>query len=218
MGAENRMTKPPQYPYQVSRRGWISVAYNQNVWIPCQPVFPPGFDRRSWAELYAEEWWSRSPRPHGKREVNALARTLEDMHAYAYGHMAMQLGFLHLPSLQLAPLLVSFGIWEAEGDRLEQLRFLTRQYDPSLMQAPVVEEFSTDKLGPGLKVLAYTRDKDVITGYLNYAWRSEELATAVRMFTGSPDLGRLEQAVTDIEDLARAVAWVSREPGPTESR
>jgi hypothetical protein len=144
--------------------------------------------------------------------VNALARTLEDMHAYAYSHMAMQMGFLHLPSLQLAPLLVSFGIWEAEGDRLEQLRFLTRQYDPSLMQEPVVEEFSTGKLGPGLKVLAYTQDSDVITGYLNYAWRSEELATAVRMFTGSPDLGRLEQAVTDIEDLARAVAWVSRQP------
>jgi hypothetical protein len=126
----------------------------------------------------------------------------------------MQLGFLHLPSLQLAPLLVSFGIWEAEGDRLEQLRFLTRAYDPSLMQPPEVEEFGTDQLGPGLKTLAYTRDKkDVITGYLNYAWRSEEFATAVRMFTGSPDLGRLEQAVTDIEDLARAVAWVSRQPG-----
>src|ERR1039458_9141385 len=105
----------PWYPYQVSRRGWISVAYNQTVWIPCQPVFPEGFDRRSWAALYAEEWWSRSPRPHGKREVNALARTLEDMHAYAYSHMAMQMGFLHLPSLQLAPLLVSFGIRSDAG-------------------------------------------------------------------------------------------------------
>ena len=207
------MIKPPQSPYQMSRHGWISVAYNQNVWIPCQPVFPEGFDRSSWAELYAEEWWSRSSRPHGKREVKALARTLADMHAYAYSHMAMHMGFLHLPSLQLAPLLVSFGIWEAAGDRITQLRDLTHADDPTLMQPPTVEEFSTGQLGPGLKVLAYTQNKNVITGYLNYAWRSEELATAVRLFTGSPDLGRLEQAVADIEELARAVAWVPWERG-----
>jgi hypothetical protein len=128
--------KTPPFPYQLSRRGWISVAYNQNIWIPCQPVFPEGFDRRSWARLYAEEWWSRTSRPHGKREISALARTLEDLHAYAYRHLPMHLGFLHLPSLQLAPLLVSFGIWEAAGDRAEQLRFLTRADDPAFMQPP----------------------------------------------------------------------------------
>lgn len=30
----------------------------------------------------------------------------------------------------------------------------------------------------------------------------------MRMFTGSPDLGRLQQAVPDIEQLARAAAWI----------
>ncbi len=207
--------KTPPFPYQLSRHGWISVAYNQNIWIPCPPVFPEGLDRRSWAQLYAEEWWSRSSRPHGKREITALARTLADMHAYAYSHLAMHRGFLHLPSLQLAPLLVSFGIWEAAGARMDQLRFLTRADDPTLMQEPVAEEFSTGNLGPGLKVLACTQDKNVVTGYLNYAWRSEELATAVRMFTGSPDLGRLELALPDIEELARAVAWVPFERDAT---
>jgi len=201
------MPVPPQ-PYQLSRRGWISVAYNQNIWIPCQQVFPKGSDRKSWATLYAEEWWSRTGRPHGKREITTMARMLSDIHAYAYANMAMHMGFLHLPALGLAPLLVSFGIWEAAGDRTEQLRVMTRADDPTVMQAPVVEEFDTDKLGPGIKVVAYTRNKDVVTGYLNYAWRSEELATAVRMFTGSPDLGRLQQAMPDIEQLARAAAWV----------
>lgn len=182
-------------------------------WIPCQPVFPDGFDRDSWATLYAEEWWSRSSRPHGKREITSLARTLTGIHSYAYGHMAMHIGFLHMPSIQLAPLLVSFGIWEAAGDRITQLRTLTHADDPTVMQPPTVEEFSTERLGPGLKVLAYTRNKEVVTGYLNYAWRSEEYATALRMFTGSPDLGRLQHALADIEELARAVAWVPWERG-----
>jgi hypothetical protein len=201
------MPIPPQ-PYQLSRRGWISVAYNQNIWIPCPMVFPEGCDRKSWADLYAEEWWSRTGRAHGKREIKIMARMLSDIHAYAYANMAMHMGFFHLPAMGLSPLLVSFGIWEAVGDRAEQLRALTHADDPTVMQAPVIDEFDTDNLGPGIKVLAYTRDKDVITGFLNYAWRSEELATAVRMFTGTPDLGRLHQAVPDIEQLARAAAWV----------
>jgi hypothetical protein len=128
--------KTPPFPYQLSRHGWISVSYDQNIWIPCPPVFPEGLDRRSWAMLYAEEWWSRTSRPHGKREINALARTLADLHAYAYRHLAMHRGFLHLPSLQLVPQLVSFGIWEAVGDREEQLRLLTRADDPAFMQSP----------------------------------------------------------------------------------
>lgn len=76
------------------------------------------------------------------------------------------------------------------------------------MEPPAVEEFGTDNLGPGLKVLGYSREKDVVTGHLAYAWRSEELATALRMFTGGPDLRRLQHALPDIEDLARTVAWV----------
>jgi hypothetical protein len=204
------MPVPPQ-PYQLSRHGWISVEYNQNIWIPCPPVFPEGLDRKSWANLYAEEWWSRTAQPHGKREIKIMAQMLSDVHAYAYANMAMHRGFLHLPALGLTPLLVSFGIWEARGDRTEQLRALTRADDPTVIQAPIIEEFDTDKLGPGIKVAAYTRNQDVVTGYLNYAWRSEEYATAVRMFTGSPDLGRLQQAVPDIEQLARTVAWVPRD-------
>ena len=146
--------KTPPFPYQLSRHGWISVAYNQNIWIPCPPVFPEGLDRRSWAVLYAEEWWSRTSMPHGKREIRALARTLADIQSYAYRHMPMHLGFLHLPSLNLAPQLVSFGIWEAAGARAEQLRFLTRADDPAFIQPPAVEEFGT----ANTKVLSWQRE------------------------------------------------------------
>ena len=149
--AENKdaMMKTPPFPYQLSRHGWISVAYNQNIWIPCPPVFPEGLDCRSWANLYAEEWWSRTISPPGKHKIKALARTLADMHAFAYSHLHMHLGFLHLPSLNLAPQLVSFGIWEAVGDRAEQLRFLTRADDPAFMQPPRSRNSALATSGPG---------------------------------------------------------------------
>jgi hypothetical protein len=66
-------------------------------------------------------------------------------------------------------------------------------------------------------VTAYTQTKKVITGHLNYAWRSDEHATAVRMFTGSPDLDRLQRAVPDVEQLARGVAIIGREPARAAS-
>ena len=204
------MTQPG---YAMSKRGWMSIQYAQNVWIPCPPVFPDGYDRSSWASLYAEQWWEMSGREHGDREVKLLAQTLADIHEYAYAHLEMHRGFIHLPDLSLVPLLVSFGIWEAVGDRTTQLRILTHADDPEAIQPPLVEEFGTDRLGPGLKVLAYTRNKDVVTGHLNYAWRSEEYATALRMFTGSLDLGRLQRAVPDIEQLARGAVIVPREQG-----
>ncbi|HEY3089287.1 MAG TPA: hypothetical protein VGJ59_14665 [Jatrophihabitantaceae bacterium] len=81
----------------------------------------------------------------------------------------------------------------------------------------MVAEFATPRLGPGLKVTAYTQTKKVITGHLNYAWRSEEHATAVRMFTGSPDLDRLQRALPDVEQLAHGVAIIGREPARAAS-
>lgn len=194
--------------YSRSRRGWISVRYDQRTWIPCPPVFPEGQHRDSWASLYATEWWARSGLDYGAREVTALARTLASIHTCAYGELPMHRGFIHLPNLTIVPLLVSFGIWEAVGESAAQLRILTHADDPAAMQPPLAEEFRTDVLGPGLRVLAYTRKDQVVTGHLNYAWRSEQHATALRMFTGSPDLGRLQRAMPDIERLARGVAII----------
>jgi hypothetical protein len=200
------MTQPE---YRMSARGWMSVEYAQNIWIPCPLVFPDGYDRGSWASLYAEEWLARFGGKHGSREVKALVRTLVDIHKYAYAHLEMHDGFIHLPNLGLVPLLVSFGVWEAVGDRTTQLRVLAHADDPEAIEPPLVDEFGTDRLGPGLKTLAYTRNGGTVTGHLSYAWRSEECATALRLFTGTPDLGRLQRAIPDIERMVQGTAFVS---------
>ena len=191
--------------FVVSGRGSVSVDYAPWIWIPCPPEFPEGLDLDSWAWLYAREWWGNSGRDHGQPEVRLLAMTLAEMHDCAYANLAMHRGLIHLPEIALPPLLVSFGFWEAAGERTAQLRALVHADDPEAMEPPEVTEFATRRLGPGLKALAYTRTNATVTGHLNYAWRSEELATAVRMFTACPDLGRLQRAVPDMEQLARGV-------------
>ena len=176
--------------YRMSQRGWMAVEYVQNVWIPCPPVFPDGFDRGSWASLYAGQWWQMSGQKHSGRQVKQLARTLADMHEYAYAHLEMHNGLIHLPDLNIVPLLVSFGVWEAVGDRTTQLRVLAHADDPDAMEPPLADEFATDQLGPGIKTLAYTRKGGTVTGHLSYAWRSEEHATALRMFAVLPGPGQ----------------------------
>jgi hypothetical protein len=207
------MTVPgPGYP--MSTRGWISVEYDLRIWIPCPPAFPEGETPRSWARLFAEEWWAASKRRHGEREITALAQTLAGIREIGYRELPMHNGFIHLPDLRLAPLLVGIGVWAAVGERDAQLRALVHADDADAMKPPMIEEFRPARMdprdGPGLKVLAYTRDGERITGFLSYAWRSDEHDTAVRMFTASSDLGRVQQALPDMERLANGVTIIAR--------
>jgi hypothetical protein len=112
----------------------------------------------------------------------------------------------------VVPLLVGFGVWQAGGDRVTQLRLLAHADEPDAMEPPMVEECFTDKLGSGLRSLCYLRQpgESVVSGCLNYAWRSEQLETAVRMFTSCPDLSRLQRTMPDIEALTQVISFVPR--------
>ena len=209
------MTEPVRAEDLVNQKGWFTVDFNRAVWIPCPPAFPPGDGRQAWASLFAETWWQASGLKHGKRQVTALKRTLEGMHAYLYGEsgIACHQALLHLPDPRLVPLPVYFAVFPADGDADTQLRALTRADAPDAVQPPIVEECTTQKLDTGLKVLCYTpgSEPSSLTALLSYAWRSERYETAVRMFTGSPDLGRLQAAMDDIDELAQAVDIVPRD-------
>jgi hypothetical protein len=194
-----------------SQKGWIRVDFDQAVWIPCLPVFPKGHDLKSWSALYAEPRWEASGLEHGKRQVDALRRSLEYLHEFAYSQLPCHMAVIHLPSPGMVPLLVGFGVWQAEGDRVTQLRRLAHADEPDAMEPPIVEECFTEKLGRGLKSLCYLRQPEsVVSGSLNYAWRSEPLETAVRMFTSCPDLSRLQRAMPDIEALTQVISFVQR--------
>jgi hypothetical protein len=59
-------------------------------------------------------------------------------------------------------------------------------------------------------VLRYWReDKEAeVNAGLGYAWRSEKYETDLRLFTSCPDLGRLQGALPDIDELARQISVV----------
>lgn len=200
--------------------GWPEIDYDPAVWIElprvwCEETWP---DHRAWARDIAEACWGDFDLAPGPYAVDNLALTLA---LYAEkvesGDLPAQDFFLHLPDPRLDPLLVSLGTWELEGERDEALRELTGADDPEAVEAPIVEPFATENLGRGLRTLRYCPfdpgpdhppDPGALYATLNYAWRVDEHDVDVRMFSSSPDIGRLIQVVDDIDGLARGVKIV----------
>lgn len=199
-----------------SRTGWVDVdraLLTTLTWVPCMPDFPEGENRESWAAESAALWWNVSGLEHSKEEVDTLASMLSAIHTdiYAAGHS--HLAFIHLPDPRLLPLPVQLGIWAMEGERDQRLRELVHADEPTAVEKPILEEFTTERLGTGLRCLQHRRggeDGSEINGYLDYAWRSEEYETDLRLFTFSWGLDRLQRAIPDIDELARSISVVPR--------
>jgi hypothetical protein len=199
-----------------SQQGWVEIDREyllRLIWVPCPPFFDGGENARSWAAESATLWWQSSQASYGRKEVDTLADVFAAIHhdVYAAGHCHQAL--IHLPDPRMRPLPAQLGVWAMQGERDAALRALAHADDPAAIEPPIVSEFSTGRLGTGLKVLHYRRgpDGEKVHGYLNYAWRSEKYQTDLRLFTFSDDLSRLERAMPDIDDLARATGIVPRE-------
>jgi hypothetical protein len=209
--------RPEALTWQLaSRKGSVDVdrdVLQTLTWIPCMPDFPEGQDRQSWAAQSAALWWGASGLMHGKRKLDALAAMLSAIHTdvYAAGHSHMT--FIHLPDPRLLPLPVQLGIWAMDGERDETLRLLVNADDPEAIEPPTVEEFTTERLGTGLRTARrHLGRRGEVHGYLDYAWRCEEFETDLRLFTFSWSPGRLQRAIPDIEALARALFLVTPRP------
>jgi hypothetical protein len=105
-----------------SRKGWIQVDFNPDIWIPCPPVFPDGMNRESWAAEYSRAWWDSTGRKNSKREISLLAETLSSIQENAYRLLPCHLAFIHLPNPAMTPLLVCYAVWPALGERQRQQR------------------------------------------------------------------------------------------------
>lgn len=197
------------YKSLVSQRGWIDVRANRKIWIPCPAAFPKGMSKESWARICARVWWERrDPRPE---DLLVSEQTFLAIYGTLYTDLSCQLAWLHLPDPRMMPLPLRAGIWESRGYAEDQLRLLTNADDHTAIDPPKVSEFYTEDLGTGIKTMRYLRlDDSAIMGAVNYAWRSERFNTDVRLFAASDDLGRLEEAIGDIEDFARSMQIVER--------
>lgn len=205
---------------------WAEVDCDFGTWVVLprdipQDVWP---DERSWAletadACVADSGLEYRSKRHRRRDVEELAATFLEYQAFmasrGWGHLA----FLHLPDLRMAPLLAAVGVWRCEGKREEALRFYSGADDPGTAGEPTVDEFTTEHLGAGLRVLSYFPAVSAPGGpaaVLSYAWRVEEYDTDLCLFVISPTANRLHDAVPDVDALARGIRAVP-DPGDDPS-
>lgn len=215
------VTEPASFADLTSEKGWAKVDYQRTLWIPCLAAMPDGYDTGRWARDFSAAWWSLAGLPHGENELMRLETQLAYIRDNSVGHLPFHMAFIHLPDPRLDPLPVYLAILAARGERAAELRVLTLADDPLAVRPPIVEEFTTDRLGSGLRVLRYFTEAgpgvplvpaegetpEVYAG-LSYAWRSEQYETDLRLSTATHDLGRLQAAIGDIDELARQISVV----------
>jgi hypothetical protein len=191
-----------------SKRGWPKIAYDKSIWIPCPDTFNGRMTREEWAKTYAGLWWEMSGFKYGKRQVKGLEKALLELQRGIYATQPCHSVVIHLPNVDVMPLPVCVATWEALGDRDTQLRELVHADEPEAVEAPLVEPFTAEKLGTGLKsqYLQRFQHGSDLTGVVNYAWRVEDMETDVRVFTACGDLGRLQAAMADIDTLTSTIS------------
>lgn len=179
------------------------------IWLPYDPEEDDRETLREFAEHYAKAWcadWQGliSPDPDPGELTDVLVGSVI---RYSQSFPELQL-FLHMTNPFDTPLPVYAGCDDAEGERDEELRGLTQADEEGAVERPVVEPFSTENFGTGLRVLRYELDErdSSLIACLRYAWRVEEAATDVVFISACPEPRRIIQAMDDIDELTRGTS------------
>ncbi|MFJ4720930.1 hypothetical protein [Streptomyces luteogriseus] len=95
----------------------------------------------------------------------------------------------------------------SEGEKVSELRRVTLADDDGAVEPPIVEEFETEWLGTGVRVLRYSVDSEsnAVISSLRYAWRSEEHGKDVVVITGSPAPSQVLRSLDDMDELAHSI-------------
>ena len=93
------------------------------------------------------------------------------------------------------------------GEEGHELRRVTLADDENAVEKPIVEDFTTNSLGAGLRVLRYSveDENNAVMSGLRYAWRNDEHGRDVVVITGSPAPAQILSALDDIDELAQCI-------------
>lgn len=199
----------------VSKKGWVRAEPDLRIWVPCPREFPAGMNRASWSREAAALHWEAAGLQRPERAVQALAAMLSFIHQDSYRKLLCQQIWIYLRDVTQLPLPVFVGIWEARGASEGQLMMLSGASDPDAVRAPVVEEFSTVRLGSGVRALRTRQlDDGSLYGVLGYAFRAAEFETDLQVWASTPDVSRLVAVTGDIDELVRSMSVFSQEELP----
>ncbi|ATL29687.1 hypothetical protein [Streptomyces formicae] len=198
---------------------WPHVDYDTDLWmqIPNSWAGTPWKGPKEWGRYMSDAWWGDTDLEPTRKDVKGLAATLR---ACAERFPASHPGFdvyLHLPDPRVMPLPVYVASVEADGEREETLRALVTTDDAALVEKPIVEDFTTEALGTGLRSLRYTQtddDRTIVAG-VRYAWRHEAAGCDVVVIVAAPDPRRVLGAMDDVDAFA---GWISVPAGGAQDR
>lgn len=193
-----------------------------STWMPVPTQWPaPGAESMfptmpEWADYAANAIWNEStlqPRPG---ELDLLIRVL----AYGAEHFPSAYPgfdlFLHLPGPRDMPLPVFIGDFDTsdivtDEDAAIELRQWTSD-DPNAVEPPIIEDFLSPHLGPGVRALRYSvpdKESGEILAGLRYGWHVPHLSRHAYLITGTHDPGHLIATMEDIDALARCMEYVT---------
>ncbi|MFD6432712.1 hypothetical protein [Streptomyces venezuelae] len=219
---------------------WPHVDYDTDLWmqIPNSWEGTPWKGPKEWGRELSAVWWDDSGLEPTRKDLKLLAATLRSCaERFPLSHPGFDV-YLHLPDPRLMPLPVYVASIEAEGDndgdrdrdrdrdRDESLRALVTTDDPALVEKPIVEDFTTESLGTGLRSLRYTQvdaaeaesgagaNGDTLVAGVRYAWRHEATRCDVLVIVSAPDPRRVLGAMDDLDDFVRRIGMPGPGPGP----
>ena len=142
--------------------------------------------------------------------VEAMLQMREDLYKSWLG----QYLYFYMGPPRFRPLPVMLGVWQMVQERDEQLKLLAGYDTVDLVEPPILEDFSTEHLGTGIKVWCVQRQEKhrrKVVALLGYAFRNEELETDLHLKAMCPDLGWLQGAMPHIDEFVRAISIVPKQ-------
>jgi hypothetical protein len=142
--------------------------------------------------------------------VEAMLQIREDLYKSWLG----QYLYFYMGPPRFRPLPVMLGVWQMVQERDEQLKLLAGYDTVDLVEPPILEDFSTEHLGTGIKVWCVQRQEKHrrrVVALLGYAFRNEELETDLHLKAMCPDLGWLQGAMPHIDEFVRAISIVPKQ-------
>ena len=142
--------------------------------------------------------------------VEAMLQMREDLYKSWLG----QYLYFYMGPPRFRPLPVMLGVWQMVQERDEQLKLLAGYDTVDLVEPPILEDFSTEHLGTGIKVWCVQRQEKHrrrVVALLGYAFRNEELETDLHLKAMCPDLGWLQGAMPHIDEFVRAISIVPKQ-------
>ncbi|MET9993043.1 hypothetical protein ABZ061_26165 [Streptomyces mutabilis] len=170
-------------------------------------------EKAEWAATCAEivyrrhkRWWRSSDRE------TLVQRFRQLIEVHPNPNIPAQQAFLYAgdPRRVPQPFYALVARPESE-DRSTGLRAVVQASEESPVRPPIVDEFTSDRLGAGLRCLRFFGDDEGLAASLNYGWWSEDHQIYVSVRTVTSDLGWLGTNLDIFDDFARSI-WLNVDP------